>query len=330
VSSGPGTRRPPAAREGPAAPEPAPPAPRRSGRRRLVGLAAAACVLAFLGLALADGWSRVADHPWDLQPGLLVAGLAVLLVFYAASGAGYGAILARLHAGGPPAAVTRAIWAKSLLGRYVPGNVLMVAGRVVMGHERGVPRRVSLAATVYEQALSLGVAAAGAVVFVALYSDLGQGARLWLLALVPACLVLLHPRLFGPLSGRALRHAGREPLPRLLTPREVAGLTGWYALVAVLLGLGVWLLVRSAAGAEAGGPAFVGLAFLLAFAVAIVAFVFPSGLGVRDGAFALALTQNLPGAVAVAVSVGVRLVLILVELAYVGAVVLIGRRRGDP
>ena len=86
------------------------------------------------------------------------------------SALGYGAIIDRLHHPGPPALVTLSIWARSLLGRYVPGNVLMVLGRVVLSHERGVPRRATLAATVYEQALSLGVAAAAGVIWLAAYA----------------------------------------------------------------------------------------------------------------------------------------------------------------
>ena len=149
----------------------------------------------------------------------------------------------------------------------------------------------------------------------------------WGPVLVTLGLVLLDPRVFGPASSWVLRKAGREPLPRLLATRPLLGLLGWYAGIAVLGGLGIWLLVRSAAGAEAGGPAFVGLAFLLSFAVSMIAFIFPSGLGVREGAFALALAQNVPGSVAVALSVGARLVLSLVELAFIGAVVLLERRR---
>jgi uncharacterized membrane protein YbhN (UPF0104 family) len=61
--------------------------------------------------------------------------------------------------------------------------------------------------------------------------------------------------------------------------------------------------------------------------VSMIAFVFPSGLGVREGAFALALSQNVPGSVAVALSVGTRLVLTLVELAFIGAVVIAERHR---
>lgn len=301
-------------------------APGRSPLRRWGGIVAGALALGFLAWALADGWSAVSAYEWDLDPALLALGCVVLFAFYAASGVGYAAIVDLLHSPGPPPRAIVSIWARSLLGRYVPGSVVMVLGRVVLAHERGVPRRASVAAITYEQLLSVGVAAAGGVAFVALYGAGGDG-RAWLLALIPLGLLALHPRVFGPASAWLLRRAGREPLPRLIAARPLAGLLGWYALTAALLGLGVWLLVRSAAGAEAGGPAFVGLAFLLSFAISMVAIIFPSGLGIREGAFALALAQNVPGGVAIALSVGGRLVLTLVELAFVAVAVLAGRDR---
>jgi hypothetical protein len=301
------------------------PAPASPWRRRL-GFLAGLLVLVFLGVALVDGWSAVSAYNWELQPGLLAMGCAVLLLFYLASGVGYIAIIDRLHGGGPPGLVMLDIWGRSLLGRYVPGNVLMVVGRVVLSYERGVPRRSTVAAMVYEQVLTVAVGAAGAVAFVAIYSG-GGDATLWLLALLPFGLILLLPRFFGPATAYVLRRFGREPLPRLLETRALLALLGWYTLTAVLLGLGIWLLILSAAGSEAGDPAYIGLAFLLSFAVSMVAFIFPSGLGVREGVFALALAQNLPGSVAVALSVGVRLMLTLVELAFIGVVYLIARRR---
>jgi hypothetical protein len=308
------------------APAEAPAPARASPWRRRGGLVAGVLVLGFLVWALIDGWSSVAEYDWEVSPGVLALGCAVLLVFYLASGLGYLGIVDRLHTGGPPARTVLSIWARSLLGRYVPGNVLMVLGRVVLSHERGIPKRATLAATVYEQLLALGVAAAGAVAFVALYEG-GGGARVWLLALVPLGLLTLHPRIFGPVSAWALRLAKREPLPRLIPVGPLAGLVAWYTLTAGLLAVGIWLMVRSAAGAEAGGPAFVGLAFLLSFAVSTLAFIFPSGLGVREGAFAIALAQNLPGSVAVALSVGTRVMLTMVELVFIAIAVLAGRDR---
>lgn len=310
----------------PTPPEAAAHAP-ASPLRRWGGLAAGLLVLGFLGWALADGWTAVARYDWDLDPLLLALACLTLAAFYVMSGAGYVLLQGEMHRPGPPARATLSIWARSLLGRYVPGNVLMVLGRVVLAGERGVPRRVTVAVTAYEQLLTIGVAAAGAVLYVALYAGDDGDARLWLLALVPAGLLALHPRVFGPLTAFLLRRAGREPLPRLIPAGRLAALLGWYAAVAAVLGAGIWLAVRSAAGPEAGGPPEVGLAFLLAFAVSMVAFVFPSGLGVREGAFAVALAQHVPTGVAVALSVGTRLLLTLVELAVVAALVIGGRDR---
>lgn len=300
-------------------------APPRSRGRRLAGLGAGLLILAFLVYGVVDGWSRVRDFDWELHPGLLLASAATLFAFYATSGLAYGAIVRSLRPG-TAQLPTLAVWARSLLGRYVPGNVLMVLGRVVLAHERGVPRRITLAATVYEQALALGVAAIGGVIFVAAYSDLGRGARLWLLLLIPAALVLLHPRVFGPLTGWLLKKIGREPLPRLLSVPQLSVLLAWYVGAAALLGLGVWLALAGSTGGEPGGPAFVGTAFLLAFAVAMAAFIFPSGLGVREAVFAAALTINVPGSVAVALAVGSRLFITLVELIFIGILVAVDRR----
>ena len=300
------------------------PAPASPWRRR-GGFIAGVLVLGFLGWALIDGWSSVAEYDWNVSVGVLVLGCVVLLAFYLASALGWVGIIDRLHSPAPPGRVIISIWARSLLGRYVPGNVLMVLGRVVLNYERGIPRLTTLAGTVYEQLLTLGLAAAGAVVFVAVYD--GGGMRIWLVALVPLALLPLPPRIFGPLSPRVLRAVNREPLPRLIPTGPLAALLVWYAFAAGLLGLGIWLVVCSAVGTEAGGPWFVGLAFLLSFAVSMLAFIFPSGLGVRDGAFALALAQNLPGSVAVALSVGTRVMLTTVELVFIALAALAGRNR---
>jgi hypothetical protein len=128
------------------------------------------------------------------------------------------------------------------------------------------------------------------------------------------------------MSGWALTRLRRRPLETLLSGRQVAGFLAVYALVTLPVCLGAWALIRSAAGSGVGDPGFVGLAFLFSYAVGMLALVFPSGLGIRDGAFAVALSQNVPGSVAVALSVGLRFALILIELLFVTIAVAAGRR----
>lgn len=297
-----------------------------TGLRRRLGLVAAALAVGFLAFALARGWSEVSRYDWNIDPVLAAAGVAVLLIFYVASGLGYVAVMGALGAESLAPRRTLAIWGVSLLGRYVPGNALMVLGRMELGKDRGVSRRVSLAATVYEQALGLGLACVGAAIYLAHHAGAIPSSLRWAVLVIPFGLVALHPRIFGPMSARVLGWARRAPLTQLVPARHVAALAGWYALTATLLATGVWLLVRSAAGAAAGGVVEVGGAFLLAFVISMVAFIFPSGIGVRDGVFAAALAQSIPTGAAVAVSVGMRLVLTLVELVAIGAMVVAARR----
>ncbi len=112
----------------------------------------------------------------------------------------------------------------------------------------------------------------------------------------------------------------------LVGPDSLAALESQARSTAALLAVGIWLFVRGLGGPGTGSVPFVGGAFLFAFAVSMLAVVVPSGLGIRDGAFALALSQHVPGGVAVALSVGSRLALTVVEVAVVGATLLAARR----
>ena len=304
---------------------------RLSSRRRALGLAAGLLILVFLGVGVARGWDVVSRYDWRFEPVLAAAGFAALLALYLMAALGYVLILEQLAARRVPRLRFVAVWARSILGRYVPGNVLMVASRLVLGREAGIPQRVSLAASVYEQALNLGTCAVGGVILVVAYGSSSVGAAAWIVALVPLGLIGLHPRFFGPLTTWLLVRFKREPLEALLTGRQLVALLAWYGVMAVLQGLGVALIVRSAVPG-AGPLAYVGLSFLASFVVSMLAFVFPSGLGVREGVFALALSRYLPGGVAIAASTGVRLVLTLAELLFVAAAVLADRwdRRRRP
>jgi glycosyltransferase 2 family protein len=302
------------------------PVPRKRARR-IGGLVAGLLVVGFLGVAVIEGWDRVSRHDWRVDVAMLAVGVAGVTASLASTGIAYVMLLERLAGRPLPRTRLLSVWSRAMLARYVPGNVMMVAGRVVLGREAGVAGRVSLAASVYEQAFLLGVAAVVSVGLLLHVGELGQGPVLWTVAAVPFGLVLLHPRVFAPLSTSLLRRFRREPLEVFLTIRQVALFAVVYAIGYVFLALGVWATVKGFAGPAAGGPLLIGSGFLLSFVVSMLTFVFPSGLGVREGVFALVLARNLPGGVAIAAAAAVRLVMTLIELAFAGVVVLVARRR---
>jgi uncharacterized membrane protein YbhN (UPF0104 family) len=301
--------------------------PARGRTRRLGGLAAGLLVVAFLAATVIGGWDRVESYDWQLDAPFLVLAVVAVAASLALNALGYTLMLERIVGRRLPRGRMLVIWSTSMLARYVPGNVLMVTGRVVLGREAGAAGRATLAASVYEHAFLIGMSAIASVGLLLYVGDLGGGPWQWAIVAVPLGLVLLHPRIFGPLSTAVLRRFGKEPLEAFLSLRQVIAFACLYALTSALLATGVWATVRALTGATAGGPLLVGAGFLFSFVVSMLAFVFPSGLGVREGVLALVLARNLPGGVAIAAAAATRLVLTLVEIAFAGVVVAIERRR---
>ena len=286
--------------------------------------------MAAVAWALLSNWRKVSAYDWHLSPGWLMAGIVAILASYQLNGMTFARSIELLSANHPPRPVAVSIWARSLLARYIPGSVMMFVGRAMMGATWGVSKKTTVAATIYEQLIGLGLGAAATVAYVGIYGSAGNKQLMWLLIVIPVGLVALHPRIFVPLSTRILRIAGRPPLEQTFTGRQIMALLGGYTGGAVLICLGVWALVRSAAGPAIGGPLEISLAFLLAFAVSTLAFIFPSGLGVRDGLLALLFARNLGGGStgpALAIAVGLRFALVVIELIYVGVATIVGRRR---
>ncbi len=302
----------------------------RSRARRVGGLVAGLLVVAFLAAVVLDGWDRVSSYHWQFDVPFIVLGVAGVGASLAVTAAGYVLILERLSMRRLPRGSLMSVWSRAMLARYVPGNVMMVAGRVVLGREAGVAGQISLAATVYEQVFLVGLAAIASVGLLLYIGDLGQGPWLWLVGAVPFGLVILHPRVFAPLSNAVLRRFHRKPMEAFLSLCDVAQLAGVFAIAYIFLGVGVWAIVRALVGAEGGDPLLVGAGFMLSFVVSMLVFVFPSGLGVRDAIFALVLARHLPGGVAIAAAVAVRLVMTLIEVAFVAVVLALQRRSRQP
>ena len=196
---------------------PTTPAPDRRGRRPVRHQAARAAngcgwrsssasrcsIFGFLVLTVVDQWSEIQDKGVHFHVLWLIPAFIILPVFYVLSALGWDLILRFL---GYRIGVGRAqvAWGQPLLARYVPGSVLYVLGRVLLSERAGVPRRITIASIVYEQAIS----ATSAIVFAAYF-------------------FINHPDLAGPaaaLGGAAADPGGdRAPAPAGLRPARQPG-----------------------------------------------------------------------------------------------------------
>lgn len=305
--------------------------PRSKGLRLALQLGVAVLIFGFLVLTVVGQWSEIQDKGVHFHVLWLVPAVAVLFLFFALNALGWDLVLRFLGypLGGGRAQVA---WGQPLLARYVPGSVLYVLGRVLLSERAGVPRRLTVASIVYEQALQATSAVIVAAYFLVDHPDLqGQPLRWGVLALIPLALLLLHPRAFGPLADRVLRAFGRDPLPATMPLRGVVSVLSFYTLNWAVIAVGLYCVARSVSTISPSDVFAVGAAQAFGYVAALATLVAPAGLGIRDAAFAWALKGAVPGnsfAVASLIAIVVRAVLTVVELIYVAVVTALGRREG--
>ncbi|MGH2981517.1 MAG: lysylphosphatidylglycerol synthase domain-containing protein [Solirubrobacterales bacterium] len=302
--------------------------PRRRAVRVAVQAVLALLIFGFLVLTVARQWDELQEEGVRFTLIWLLPAFAVLLLFYVMSALGWDLLLRFLGNRLNPVRAQVA-WGQPMLARYVPGSVLYVLARLVLSERAGVPRRLTLASIVYEQALSAAAATGIASYFLISHPDLqGEPWRWAVLLVVPVAIAVLHPRVFGPLANRLLEAFGRDPLPATIPLRGILVMLGYYAASWAVCGVGVFFVARSVFDVSFSEIATVGSAQSFGYVAALVTLVAPAGLGVRDTAFAWAVKAALPSqsfAIGATIAIAVRLTLTLTELCYVGIVTLIGR-----
>jgi glycosyltransferase 2 family protein len=294
-----------------------------------IGLAVV--IFGFLVLTVISQWSEIKSEGVHFHVLWLIPALIILVLYYVVAAFGWDLILRSLgyRIGFGRAQVA---WGQPLLARYVPGSILYVLGRVLLSEKAGVPRRITVASIVYEQAISATSAVVVAAYFVIKHPDLqGDPIRWGVLLLIPLAIFVLHPKVFGRLSSKALGAFGREPLPVVMSLRDVIALIIYFSLIWLGVAFGIYAVARSVTYIPYSDILLVGSAQAIGYFAALVTLVAPAGLGVRDAAFAWAVKAALPGrsfAVGSLISIAVRGVMTLAELIYVGLVTAMGRREG--
>ena len=274
-------------------------------------------VLLFVVRFVARNWTAIRSESvaWEISPGWILAGLALILATYALLAESWRRMLAGW---GPRLRWSEAarVWVLSSMGKYLPGKVWAIAGMAVLAQRRGVPAWSATASAILLQVVSIGTGA----LLVGL-SGVGAlethrpGSRLALALTLAASAAGLVAVLWPPLTRWLLDRLGVHPEQRT-TPSAGAVGFGIAANLAAWVGYGValWLLargvlpaaglsLRQAIGAFAGSY-LAGLLFLLA----------PGGLGVREGVFMWMLQDRLGPANALALAAVSRLVMTLADV----------------
>ena len=218
------------------------------------------------------------------------------------------------------------------LGKYVPGSVMAFLLQMELARSVGVSRARSFPASL----LTAGVVVvasllAGTLAIPAFLQS--EPTLLWLFALLPVGLVMLHPVPLTAAVNIVLRVLRRDPLPHRLSGAAVARATGLSVLTYALYGVHLFVLagaLRETWQLNSGTVLLLCVGSMgLAMTAGLVAFILPSGIGARELVIVGGLAVVLPAGQALALAVVSRLLFTVVELASAGlATVVVRLSRG--
>jgi SAM-dependent methyltransferase len=221
----------------------------------------------------------------------------------------------------PRAAAGLAVWARTQIAKYVPGNVFHYVGRHALGRGVGASH-AALAAAALLELVSLLIAA----VIVQAAGSIAGGAESRRFVSFPAALVLAAAAVLGwPLLDRGLRRVPllrrrMQDLPSLSAGRSVSLLGPSLLLhIAFLLGTGGILFGLVWAGWPGQvRPGEVVSLYALAWTVSTITPGAPGGAGIREGLLTVFLAGSLGSANAAAAAVALRLVTVMGDVLTAG------------
>ena len=220
----------------------------------------------------------------------------------------------------PSFPVLASVYSKAWLGRYVPGKVTWIAGKVYFGRQHGLSTSRLAVSSVLEAQVQIVLYLIVSLLVLAVGGELDrfEGAgRWWLIAGALALAISVVPQCFNAmlrLADRILK--GRVGSDVRVSGRLVAIAAGLHCVGFLASGVSYALLTRSITSLDFTEAWFVVAVFNLAGAVGVLALIAPSGLGVREGVQLLLLPSIMSEAIALLITVVARLWSVIMDVLF--------------
>jgi len=206
-------------------------------------------------------------------------------------------------------------WLGSIVGKYIPGKVFLLLGRVHLYRGSGATAgAVSLAFLLETCCACL----AALMIFGATFATRGTAALEAYAGSAGVAMIVIvvvtHPRILGGVLNAGLRLAKRPPVALQLRWSRIWLWTFLMAANWLVLGTGFYLLLRSLIDLPLSCLLYVTGCFALAGVIGLLVLFAPSGIGVREGVMTATLATILPTGVAVVAALVARVWMTLAEV----------------
>jgi len=213
------------------------------------------------------------------------------------------------------------VYGKAWMGRYIPGKVVWIAGKVLFATKYGISKSRLGSSSILEAIIQIVAIYAISLVFLLLDPrfDLVTDRLKWSLVIGGAALsVLVIPRVFNWLMGVCLELLGKSSLKGEASISSNAVLTAFkqYGVGYFISGISYFFLTAAIYPIDFNSVFYVMALFNIAGALGIASIITPSGLGVREGTQLLLLVAIMPKEIALVVTALSRLFSVFVDVLF--------------
>lgn len=205
------------------------------------------------------------------------------------------------------------VYARAWMGRYIPGTVTWIAGKVYLASSHGISKSRLAVSSLLEggmQVVAILVVAMLLLGFDTRLSVIPGVYKILMIIVAIFLLVMLSPPIFNRILRLGFWILKKRQPGREFQINEKAALRAFalYAIGGFVLGISEFFISRAVVPSLPLRDFFFVIgAFNLAGAIGILAIGVPSGLGVRDGILLVLLSAILPKELALAITIASRL-----------------------
>jgi len=287
--------------------------------KRILQVLLIVVIFYFLVKNLYVNWGKIAEYDWNINYYFLTYSFVLLITGAILMALGWNLIL-RMLGGRLGYKKALKIFFITDLGKYIPGKVWTLVGKVYLCAKEGIPIAKTSASVVIQpliQVISGMLMFLVSLPFWTKTSDFMNNLYL-LLPLIPIGLILLHPAIMTKLLNFVLTRLKQKPIELNIKYRDILLILLLWCGLWTLTGVTYYFLVVSVHSFPVSWlPVSIGI-----FSIAGVSqFLTPSGIGVLEGVLTVLLSLYLPVHIAILIALLARVWKTVAELTCVAITV---------
>lgn len=207
------------------------------------------------------------------------------------------------------------VYLYSILGKYIPGKVFMLAARLPAYSRENVPARKPTVCFFIENVCTLLGAAFLFLISLAFFPNDILNKYMWFVVIfIVAFFVCINPKIINFFLARLGKLIKKDDITIPMNYIQMVKVVLLFVANWFIVGIGFYLLINSIYQIPVSQMLYVGGIFGLSAIIGIISLFAPSGIGVREGIIVAGLVLIMPKEYAVIISVVSRLWVTVAEL----------------